>query len=301
MLVVIPVCNRGQLALKTLNSVYAQTVRPTLVVVVDDGSTDDSCALIDDWLAQHSDLNAILLKQENKGAGAARNLAIRSRWGEADAVIFLDSDDIWPPDFLARTSAQMLATPETVAVSTDRVLYDVERQQGKHESLAELAANPWAYFLKRGAGIGSCTLIRMDAAKGVGGYPEDIPTGQDVVFFGRVAGLGEWGYCKGVGVTFSTNYSNVYPQQSGHIHKGYTDFRARWAKAFEQMVAESPSRIRYSLQIRKLLSKRWFAAALQVNQSDSKESLNCLRKAIHCYPYKLKYYFYFLRIAIRNR
>ena len=87
---VIPVYNRADLISTTLDSVFAQG-RPDLnVIVVDDGSTDETVSILEGYGDRIT-----LIRQENKGPGAARNAGIAATTGEY--VAFLDSDDLWFP------------------------------------------------------------------------------------------------------------------------------------------------------------------------------------------------------------
>src|SRR3712207_2443148 len=109
--VVIPVYNRAALVGATLDSVLGQEFEGEFeVVVVDDGSTDETPAV----LARYGE-RVRVLRQENAGPGAARNLGIRTARGEY--VAFLDSDDLWFPWTLS-TYAEIIescARPSFVA------------------------------------------------------------------------------------------------------------------------------------------------------------------------------------------
>jgi len=87
--VVIAVYNRAELVRATLDSVLSQQESDREVIVVDDGSTDDTPNV----LAEYGDRIA-LLRQANRGPGAARNLALRHAKGQY--IAFIDSDDLWP-------------------------------------------------------------------------------------------------------------------------------------------------------------------------------------------------------------
>lgn len=88
--VIIPVYNRERLIEKALDSVFAQTFDDFEVIVVDDGSTDQTAEVV---RAHPSSVQ--LIRQENSGPGAARNTGIEAASGEY--VAFLDSDDKWFP------------------------------------------------------------------------------------------------------------------------------------------------------------------------------------------------------------
>jgi len=92
--VVIPVFNKGFILNETLNSVLQQTFTNYEIIIVNDGSTDNSLEL----LSKFKDPRIQIYSQENKGAAAARNLGIEKSNGEF--IAFLDADDYWFPNHL---------------------------------------------------------------------------------------------------------------------------------------------------------------------------------------------------------
>jgi glycosyltransferase involved in cell wall biosynthesis len=93
--VVIPVYNGEDYIKETLESIFEQTYKTIEVIIVDDGSTDDSEKVI----AEYDD-RVTYIKQSNAGPAAARNNGVRHATGEY--VAFLDADDIWMPEKLSR-------------------------------------------------------------------------------------------------------------------------------------------------------------------------------------------------------
>jgi glycosyltransferase involved in cell wall biosynthesis len=92
--VVIPLYNKGKYIERALTSVLAQTRPPLEIIVVDDGSTDDGPGKVLDLGSQ----KIRLIRQENRGPGAARNAGLALARGKY--VSFLDADDEWLPSFL---------------------------------------------------------------------------------------------------------------------------------------------------------------------------------------------------------
>lgn len=90
--VIIPTYNRAQFLTRALDSVARQTWRCGEVIVVDDGSTDNTMDLLDKQMDQPG-IHLRVFQQENKGPGAARNLGITK--AEYPFIAFLDSDDHW--------------------------------------------------------------------------------------------------------------------------------------------------------------------------------------------------------------
>jgi glycosyltransferase involved in cell wall biosynthesis len=117
--VILPVYNRAGWVARAVESVLAQTHQRLELLVVDDGSTDDTRRVLDGFGARVN-----VLEQPHAGAEAARNLGLERARGEF--VAFIDSDDVWYPD---RLSAQLplFRRPEVGLVFGDAVLVDYTR------------------------------------------------------------------------------------------------------------------------------------------------------------------------------
>lgn len=120
--VVIPAYNRGNLICETLDSVLTQTYRDFEVIVVDDGSTDDTPSV----LAQYAE-RVHVIRQENKGEGAARNAGILVAQG--DYIAFIDSDDLWVPTKLERQMALLTNSSPLVWVYSDAYVFDSQTKR----------------------------------------------------------------------------------------------------------------------------------------------------------------------------
>ena len=102
--VIIPVYNGARFLRAAIESVFAQTYRPIEVIVVDDGSADDSGVIAQSFPEVR------YIRQENQGVAAARNNAIEAAQGEFFA--FLDQDDLWTPEKLRIQIEHLLNNPE---------------------------------------------------------------------------------------------------------------------------------------------------------------------------------------------
>jgi glycosyltransferase involved in cell wall biosynthesis len=102
---IVPVFNGERYLGETLDSILAQTYRPLEIIVADDGSTDGTAAVV----ATYDD-QVRYLWQTNAGPAAARNLGLRAVQGEF--VAFLDADDLWHQEKLARQMARFEAREE---------------------------------------------------------------------------------------------------------------------------------------------------------------------------------------------
>lgn len=112
--VIIPTHNRCELLRRALLSVFAQTLQPTEVVIIDDGSTDGTNAMLRQEFPAVS-----YYHQENSGISSARNLGIQHTTG--DWLAFLDSDDEWLPEKLARQAAALTTNPDNKICHTEEI------------------------------------------------------------------------------------------------------------------------------------------------------------------------------------
>lgn len=97
--VITPIYNAEKYLRKTLDSILAQTYKDIEIVLVDDCSSDDSANIIREYMQKHPEI-VYFLQETNQGAGAARNKALELATGQY--VAFLDSDDIWYPNKVAK-------------------------------------------------------------------------------------------------------------------------------------------------------------------------------------------------------
>ncbi len=86
--VIIPAYNSARTIKRAIESVMSQSIPPKEIIVVDDGSTDSTCNLVESLFP-----SVILIRQKNSGAAAARNTGVKQSKG--DLIAFLDSDDFW--------------------------------------------------------------------------------------------------------------------------------------------------------------------------------------------------------------
>lgn len=92
--VIIPVFNAGKYLEEAINSILTQECKPLEIILIDDGSTDDSLEI-----AKKYKTKIRIFTQENKGAAAARNLGVKNSKGAY--LAFLDADDLWTPNHLS--------------------------------------------------------------------------------------------------------------------------------------------------------------------------------------------------------
>jgi glycosyltransferase involved in cell wall biosynthesis len=199
--VVIPTYNRADKVGNAIKSVLAQTVHDREVIVVDDGSSDDT----EKVLAKAFGDRIRYYTQANQGASVARNRGIEEARGEW--IAFLDSDDTWEADKLewqfkalekfgsqcasCYTDLRFLNHPET------RTLFQLAEESCRHEGV--LGVNPDVLQrLVRPGGPGmvvclSTLLAQADVVRKTGGFDPNLLYSQDSEFMFRIALL--TGFC----------------------------------------------------------------------------------------------------------
>jgi glycosyltransferase involved in cell wall biosynthesis len=184
--IVLPSYQRGDLIGRAIRSVLAQTYSDFELVVIDDGSTDDTAAVV----AQFLDPRLRFVRYDvNRGAAAARNAGIRET--RAPFVAFQDSDDEWLPHKLERHMQAFATCPANVGVvysDMQRILCDGRTEYHRSPALRPgVLLDPTTRFYQVcGLGIQS-TVIRRASLAGVGGFNEEFPALEDLELFIRLS------------------------------------------------------------------------------------------------------------------
>lgn len=160
---------------RALDSVAAQTVQPLEVVVCDDGSDDDTAAVV----TRHRCGARLLRHERNRGAGAARNTAVRAARGEV--VVLLDSDDTWDVRRLEAISAVLSARPDLDIVTTDAWMVEDGARVGRADELQPFEVeDQQGAILVRNFVFGHAA-VRRPVWLAAGGFAEDLRVGEDWV------------------------------------------------------------------------------------------------------------------------
>ena len=191
--VIIPAYNSGPYLAETLDSVLCQTYRCREVIIVDDGSTDDTPERVELYRS-----SVVYIRQGNSGAGAARNAGLQAASG--DYIAFLDHDDLWLPEKLEIQLEVAAKHPESGLVVCDGVEFDGERilsprllrgplaKQLMDSSDGEITGNFYIPFIQ-GFGI-SCpaqTLIPHRVVHRVGPLTTARNENSDFEYYLRIA------------------------------------------------------------------------------------------------------------------
>jgi glycosyltransferase involved in cell wall biosynthesis len=174
--VVVPVHNGERFLAESLGAIASQTHQPTELVVVDDGSTDDSVRVAEELVTRHG--RGLVHRRQHGGVAAARNAGVVLASG---AVIgFCDQDDVWLPEKVVCQLAFLDDHPEVGAVMT--------RQEPFFED-GVVAPPHWLRPDKRFGDLGGVlhlsALVRREAFDVVGGFDESRSGADDLDWFLR--------------------------------------------------------------------------------------------------------------------
>ena len=177
--VIIPTCNREKIITRAIDSVFAQTYRDFEIVVLDDGSRDNTKAVV-----QAYGPKVHYFYQDNKGIAGARNAGMHQTAG--DYIAFLDSDDYWLPGKLERQIALFSEHPEYGMVGCQCGSVQID---GAYREKNRPGKSGWILydlFNKNFIRTSSAVITRACLEK-VGGFDESLREGEEYDYWLRIA------------------------------------------------------------------------------------------------------------------
>lgn len=169
--VVVPAYNAGHTVVETLRTVSAQTFQPIEIIVVDDGSTDDTAEVVENYRSVEPRLR--LVRQPNGGVAAARNTGIEH--ARAPFIAPIDSDDLWHPTRLEKHVSALRKNPDASFVySPFRILNGDGRIIGNHPFFAFEGRVFYRQLFFNMVGNGSGMMFRKNIAVAMGGYDTSL-------------------------------------------------------------------------------------------------------------------------------
>ena len=190
---IIPAYNSARFLPEAIASVRRQTVEMAEIIIVDDGSTDDTGEV-----ARRLGTDIRYLRQENAGPSAARNTGIRA--ARAEWVAFLDADDQWLPEKTQRQLAALERQPALALIASDRteidaageiVVQSLFERHGLKTGFQALDGDPiphaLARLVKKNFIPTSSVLARREVIMSLGGFNTAIRFGEDWELWCRIA------------------------------------------------------------------------------------------------------------------
>lgn len=282
--VVIPAYNAEKFIVKTLDSVMAQTFKNYELIIVDDGSSDQTAKVVEEYLKKH-DLRGQCIRQQNKKIAGARNTGMRAATGELIAL--LDHDDSWYPEKLEAVNIAFKKHPEAVLVGhrmnvtkDGRVLYTALKGPSTGRMYEHL-------LFKGGSVTPSGAVVRRDKAMDIGGFREnpEFNTVEDYDFWMRLSQVGLFHFIDQV----LAEYSMVENSASSRVDYHYGNLEALLRDHFASYFKGMPDLWARRLMRRRLaMVYRAAAGALYASHASRERQMEYVYRMLRAYPYSPK-------------
>jgi glycosyltransferase involved in cell wall biosynthesis len=240
--VILPVYNRQSSVARAIRSVLAQTRAPFELIVVDDGSTDGTRAVLDSFGSQIT-----VIDQPHAGAYVARNRGLRHAQGEL--IAFIDSDDAWLPDRLA-SQIPLMERPEVGLVFGD-VVHVRPGEERRRVTSFQVApprrgrvANQfaWCNFVPT-----STVLVRRSCIEEAGGFAEDVSLSCDYLMWFRIALRHELDFVDGVVAEYTLSADSMSRELGRSIEARIQLFSGELARTTDGATRKILKRLLFNL------------------------------------------------------
>jgi len=178
--VILPTYNRGWIVAEAIESVLSQTFKDYELIVVDDGSTDDTAKIL-----QGFQDHILVITQENRGVSAARNRGMAKARGRYFA--FLDSDDLWLSEKLSEQTSFFASHPHALICQTEEIWIRNGARVNPKEKHKKLSGDIFIPSLALCLVSPSAVMIRRELFDDVGGFDESLPACEDYDLWLRVS------------------------------------------------------------------------------------------------------------------
>ena len=178
--VIIPAYDRAQMLRQAVDSVLEQDYPYTEILVIDDGSVDDTPIILADYEGRIR-----VFRQENTGVSAARNLGIRASRGEL--IAFLDSDDYWLSEKLTTQVDWFLRHPEAMICQTEEIWIRNGRRVNPRQKHRKRAGDIFIASLSLCLVSPSAVMLRRNLLDETGLFDPELPACEDYDLWLRVS------------------------------------------------------------------------------------------------------------------
>ena len=219
--VIIPCYNSAEYISDCIASIMKQSLPVYEIIIVDDGSTDDTVAI-----AQSLGNPIHVVKQPNLGVSIARNVGVSHSQG--DLIAFMDADDLWEPEKVKLQTDYLLEHVDAVAVVSGFKIFGAGFKTMDCQIADEVLLHSQPIdFLAFPLIFPSVMLVRASVAKLVS-FPADVRDGEDLIYAAQLRALGPIGSAGGL-LAYRRQHSEQVTKSAHYFTK---NFKARlaWAK-----------------------------------------------------------------------
>lgn len=257
--IIIPTYNCGEYILEAIDSALGQTYEDKEVIVVDDGSTDRTRTILDEYVSVGK---IKYFYNERAGVAKARNFGLSQADGEM--VAFLDADDVWVSNKLEK-QVRLFTNSEIGLVYSDMEFFGVGRLVGKRFSdIAKLRRGRVMDELIDENFISTSTVVaRLKLVNKAGGFDEEFSIGEDYALWLKIARMASIDFSAEALVKYRIHAK----QSSKSAHKTYKSMARLWKKLagdpdFEPWQTKIKKNYRQSL-IKMIIRRIWPAHGVE--------------------------------------
>jgi len=239
--IIIPLFNKKDFIVQTLKSILLQDKKNWECIIVDDGSTDNSLQIVNDFCNTYAG-NWKIISLANSGQTKARNAGIREATGRY--LAFLDADDLWVTDKLSKQFQCLEDNPEAVAVLSSYAIFSASSRRiriVRSTNFNRMLRN-WADMSGFGGGLESVGMVRRIEVAGGLLFDESLSTSSGLDFMIRFAQLGNVILLREIGLLYrlsggqwhtniielSNNAANIAENYSSYfksnLHKRHLEY-----------------------------------------------------------------------------
>lgn len=295
--VVIPTFNCERFIGRTVGSALRQTYRDYEIIVVDDGSTDGTQAVLAEYgRALH------YIKQANQGASAARNAALSRATGEY--IAYLDADDLWHPEKLAHQVEYLDAYPSCGFVHTEVAVIDEQDSvlyaRFNEETGRTVPQGKCLRDILQRSHIQTLTVLeRRSAFDRAGNFDLRLPVAQDYLHWIQVA-------LQGYEVGYLSEPLGQYRWRAGSLMSSQRRLLGDFTKIYEILLAEHRLEEVHGSEVRRLIDTQLYTNQRQLAYLERLECSGAvarrrLRQLVQQWPFRLELYLDLAKSYVWNR
>ena len=287
--VIIPTYNRQKYVIKAIDSVLAQTLNDCEIIVIDDGSSDNTRAVLGPYKQK-----LLYIYQENKGVSEARNAGIREAKGEW--ISFLDSDDEWRKDYLLTQMNHITLYPDAVAHITNSAYIFIDGTNGSNhfdhneimelfdDRSVELLERPFSFIVDHSHWFLQSTVIRREVLLQTGLLNPRLSIVEDMDLIARIALKGPISFCRDKLVEIHTREESIENLSSQWIKKGIFS-RQIFGEVYTNFLKLPGLNFRDKMTVARVLSVNWRALGNVLIKDNRKiEGRQYYRESLLLYP-----------------
>jgi glycosyltransferase involved in cell wall biosynthesis len=223
--VIIPTYNRGKLITRAIESVFKQTYRDFEIIIIDDGSKDETPNVLAPYLNRIK-----YIYQENRGISAARNQGIRQASG--DYIAFLDSDDEWVEDKLA-IQVEILDNNKNIGIVHNKLIILNENGEKVGMKPKKDSGKNFQELVAVGGDLPTSSVItRKECFDKAGLFDEELPTMEDFEMWLRIARSYEVYEVRDICLAYSYRHQQQITKDTIKVYYGLVQMDKKILKTF---------------------------------------------------------------------